>query len=635
MDVLLKVAIQLPIFSPLVNHTPTRERSSTELRFSRWNNANAEKFNQRRRTLHEIEDEICRTRRNIAADNIINTATTAAVSATSETFKSLGTPSAPSQPSIPGKKSKYSKPPPKPKSLLDWHPVVSRVERLEFRPGPENVKIGEDGVSYIVEGAPFDFRFSYTETPKANPVKLREPPFAPFGPPTLPRPWTGRNPVPPSKTTVTEFHLLDPPLSDEEGAELVRLALPIWESRKKVLGEPLTKDEINRLVKRAEKYSRQLHIGRDGLTHNMLENIHTYWMRSSVCKIKCRGVCTVDMDNVCQQLEERTGGEIIYRHFGTVYLFRGRNYNYETRPRFPLMWWRPVSPVYPKLIKRVPEGLTLDEATEMRQKGRVLMPIRKLAKNGVYWDLVTNVREAFEQCDLVRINCQELNTSDYKKIGAKLKDLVPCVLLSFEDDHILMWRGPNWRPSLPNPRDDDTEATKVNVDNGNSSKLTPDARKLSAACLQKNRAEHLCNEPLDISILSNSHDLSLHKTVPCLTENSKLPVSDVSGAASLPMKTCEVEITEGVMAFSCTPQMVPGTNKSSASTVADPRSDKFLDGSEADVSEPSKCEPCTEGLLLLLDQAVEKGRALVLDDKFLDDDYIYQTSVAFSKSTPP
>lgn len=44
-------------------------------------------------------------------------------------------------------------------------------------------------------------------------------------------------------------------------------------------------------------------LGRDGLTHNMLENIHTYWMRRSACKIKCRGVCTVDMDNVCQQLE--------------------------------------------------------------------------------------------------------------------------------------------------------------------------------------------------------------------------------------------------------------------------------------------------------------------------------------------
>lgn len=43
--------------------------------------------------------------------------------------------------------------------------------------------------------------------------------------------------------------------------------------------------------------------GRDGLTHNMLDNIHDLWKRRRVCKIKCKGVCTVDMDNVCQQLE--------------------------------------------------------------------------------------------------------------------------------------------------------------------------------------------------------------------------------------------------------------------------------------------------------------------------------------------
>ena len=43
--------------------------------------------------------------------------------------------------------------------------------------------------------------------------------------------------------------------------------------------------------------------GRDGLTHNMLENIHAHWKRKRVCKIRCKGVCTVDMDNVCQQLE--------------------------------------------------------------------------------------------------------------------------------------------------------------------------------------------------------------------------------------------------------------------------------------------------------------------------------------------
>lgn len=118
------------------------------------------------------------------------------------------------------------------------------------------------------------------------------------------------------------------------------------------------------------------------------------------------------------------------------------------------MLWKPITPVYPRLIQRVPEGLTLEEANEMRKKGRELTPICKLGKpmylqflffidfivfcisrkliinrfflcvlgkNGVYCDLVRNVREAFEACDIVRINCEGMNGSDYRRIGAKLK----------------------------------------------------------------------------------------------------------------------------------------------------------------------------------------------------------------------
>lgn len=42
----------------------------------------------------------------------------------------------------------------------------------------------------------------------------------------------------------------------------------------------------------------------------MLENIHAHWKRKRVCKIKCKGVCTVDMDNVCEKLE--VGGIYIF-----------------------------------------------------------------------------------------------------------------------------------------------------------------------------------------------------------------------------------------------------------------------------------------------------------------------------------
>lgn len=43
------------------------------------------------------------------------------------------------------------------------------------------------------------------------------------------------------------------------------------------------------------------------------------------------------------------------------------------------------------------------------------------AKNGVYVSLVKDVRDAFELSPLVKVDCPELEPSDYKKIGAKLK----------------------------------------------------------------------------------------------------------------------------------------------------------------------------------------------------------------------
>lgn len=125
----------------------------------------------------------------------------------------------------------------------------------------------------------------------------------------------------------------------------------------------------------------------------------------------------MDMDNVCYHLEEKTGGKIIRRVGGVVYLFRGRNYNPHTRPRYPVMLWKPAAPVYPKLIQDAPEGLTKVEADELRSKGKNLLPICKLAKNGIYLTLVKDVRDAFEGSCLVKINCQGLSPSDYKKIG--------------------------------------------------------------------------------------------------------------------------------------------------------------------------------------------------------------------------
>lgn len=303
---------------------------------------------------------------------------------------------------------------------------------------------------------PFAFRHSYTEIPKVAPVGFQEK-FSPFGPGRLDRYWDGQAALPiPSivdsvqgrKKEKDEFDSFNPP-PRKKGIKPVTPPGPFLpgkgpkraKTREEILGEPLTKEEITELVEHCIRSKKQINLGRDGLTHNMLNDFYNHWKRERAIRVKCKGVSTMDMENVCYQLEDKTGGKIIQRAGGTLYLFRGRNYNHRDRPYIPPMLWKPHSPIYPKLITQKPGGLKLKEANELRKQGLKIMPLTKLAKNGYYGDLVQHTREAFEDDDLVRIDCKGLNTSDYKKIGAKLRDLVPCILLSFQREQIVLWKG--------------------------------------------------------------------------------------------------------------------------------------------------------------------------------------------------
>ncbi|CAL5003794.1 unnamed protein product [Urochloa decumbens] len=285
---------------------------------------------------------------------------------------------------------------------------------------------------------PFDFRFSYTESaPASKPIGLREPKYSPFGPGRLDRPWTGLC-APAVDATLRDVAADDPLPDAERGLEEARR-----QERERVLGEPLTPAERTFLVEKYQKNrtKRQINLGRDGLTHNMLNDIHNNWKCCEAVRIKCLGVPTVDMENVCHQLEDKSGGLIIHRQGGQLILYRGRHYNPKKRPVIPLMLWKPAEPIYPRLIKTTIEGLTVEETKQMRKKGLHVPVLTKLAKNGYYASLVPMVRDAFLADELVRIDCKGLPKSDFRKIGVKLRDLVPCILVSFDKEQIIVWRG--------------------------------------------------------------------------------------------------------------------------------------------------------------------------------------------------
>ncbi|KAK8543654.1 hypothetical protein V6N13_025826 [Hibiscus sabdariffa] len=385
----------------------------------------------------------------------------------------------------------------------------------------------------------------------------------------------------------------------------------------------LTSEEVKELVNSCLKSQRQLNMGRDGLTHNMLENIHAHWKRRRVCKIKCKGVCTVDMDNVCEQLE------------------------------------------------RAPEGLTLEQATEMRKKGRNLMPIRKLAKNGVYADLVKNVREAFEECELVRINCQGIKGSDYRKIGAKLKDLVPCVLISFEDEHILIWRGNNWKSSFLKPSlnsgIDKIVANEVSITRQlegqklapayvqtagtgsqfisshgigqresveNERDVKPDTMETMETTLDE--IDYASDDSSDSEVTTSGTAISDDiKSTDGESESMTYglePILDYSGRANVEPSAMPIEID-------VRPVSLESSSSHSESSVAGLLNhDKLETVAQVlpDINGLAKTTAlCTERVLHLMKQAVESGSAAVLDDATLDADEIYKRSVAFARSAPP
>ncbi|PKU68392.1 CRS2-associated factor 2, mitochondrial [Dendrobium catenatum] len=271
---------------------------------------------------------------------------------------------------------------------------------------------------------PFDFRFSYSETDTSvQPIGFREPPrFSPFGPGRLDRKWNGV-----SAPAVGEF----PPEEDME------------EQRRSVLGEPLSEEEVEEIVERYRHSdcSRQINLGRGGVTHNMIDDIHNHWKRAEAVRIKCLGVPTLDMDNICFHLEDKTGGKIIYRNINMLLLYRGRNYDSENRPIIPPMLWKPLAPIYPRLVKSITDGLTFEETKAMRNKGLNSPSLMKLSRNGVYINVVERVREAFKTLEVVRLDCSHAGSSDCKKIGVKLRDLVPCVPILFKDEQIILWRG--------------------------------------------------------------------------------------------------------------------------------------------------------------------------------------------------
>lgn len=230
-----------------------------------------------------------------------------------------------------------------------------------------------------------------------------------------------------------------------------------------------------------------------------------------------------------------------------------------------------------------------------------------------------------------------------------LQDLVPCVLLSFEFEHILVWRGRDWKSSIqPNASLDGSQVDKTDcVASGlsaapSSSVTNSSISETTFDDLESNLSSANGNEESpQASILTSSALSSSNGN----QESLKTSIMAVFGAEDIASSECASSFlasheatTENIIVESLM-SSVSGDNlpEELSRTV---ESDAMLDGlveSEITLENTEQMrlnEVCTEGIMQLRKEAVENGMAVVLDGDSLDDDSVFKKAVAFGKTAP-
>lgn len=233
------------------------------------------------------------------------------------------------------------------------------------------------------------------------------------------------------------------------------------------------------------------------------------------------------------------------------------------------------------------------------------------------------------------------------------------MLLSFECEHILIWRGRDWKSSIePNEGLKGLQEVKADgIASGPSAAPSPSVPNLcimEANCddlkttlspiysneTQGNRvltefgAEDIMSSVPATSVVA-SHEVLTEKNIDELVRSPIFPGSCDNHSEAL-NQTVESEIVlDGLVESQRTLE-----NTEHIDTVLDfslevPQPHERLNNTKSTTDEQMSFDmPCTEGIMLLRKQAVENGMAVVLDDHSLDADNVFKKAVAFAKTAP-
>ncbi|VAI31903.1 unnamed protein product [Triticum turgidum subsp. durum] len=98
-------------------------------------------------------------------------------------------------------------------------------------------------------------------------------------------------------------------------------------SNTKLAERTIPEPELRRLRDAALRMKERMRIGPGGVTHAIVESIHSKWKVDEVVKMRFEGPPSLNMKRTHEILEDRTGGTVIWRSGRSIVLYRGMNYN--------------------------------------------------------------------------------------------------------------------------------------------------------------------------------------------------------------------------------------------------------------------------------------------------------------------
>ena len=253
-----------------------------------------------------------------------------------------------------------------------------------------------------------------------------------------------------------------------------------------------------------------------------------------------------------------------------------------------------------------------------------------------------------------------------------MQDLVPCVLLSFAYEHLLIWRGRDWKSSLPKLDTVPEEAKEYDINNTTLTATSFEGQEVTTPRFAVDNESPEVGSGVtggqgNEDLLSVGYVESFSTTTEVLhsvteTENISVIQSPLEGATvsdgsvytnvepQIEADASRTDIrlesmgsvdglsTEILSSNTMLPE-VEGVETKLDSVEEDliaTENQKVTSEASQDVNQSERLNaPCTEVVLSLLQQALESGSAIILDDADLNSDVVYQKTVAFSKSAPP